>query len=142
MLAVFDCMIFVQAAANPNGAAMACFERLSQLGGQLCISDAVLLEVAEVFNRSELRTRLRSLTPTRIGQFLDDIRATARVIETVATVFSLPRDPNDEPYLNLAIAANADYLLTWNSRHLTYLMKQDTPRGARILQALSKTQNH
>ena len=30
------------------------------------------------------------------------------------SLFSLPRDPDDEPYLNLAIAAGADYLVTWD----------------------------
>jgi putative PIN family toxin of toxin-antitoxin system len=125
--AVFDCVLFVQAAANPNGPAMACFDRLTKLAGRLYVSDAILLEIGEVLNRAELRRRLPSLTPTRVGQFLDDVRATAHLVDIVPHAFSLPRDPKDEPYLDLAIAAQADYLLTWNSRHLTYLMKQDTP---------------
>jgi hypothetical protein len=33
------------------------------------------------------------------------------------------------PYINLAIAADARYLVTWNQRYLTYLMHQDTPEG-------------
>jgi len=32
-------------------------------------------------------------------------------------------------YIDLAVAAGAHYLCTWNERHLTYLMKQDTPEG-------------
>ena len=30
----------------------------------------------------------------------------------------------------LAIAADAKFLVTWNDRHLTYLMRQETPEGA------------
>jgi predicted nucleic acid-binding protein len=41
----------------------------------------------------------------------------------------LTRDPKDEPLIDLAVAGDADYLVTWNERHLTYLMKQDTPEG-------------
>ncbi len=48
--------------------------------------------------------------------------------------FSLPRDPRDEPYTDLAIAADAQYLVTWNERHLTYLMKRDTPEGVDFCQ--------
>ena len=121
--------VFVQAAANPNGPAMACFDRLAHLNGQLCLSDAILLEIGEVLNRPELRQRLTRLTPIRVGQFLDDVRAAALVIDVIPHAFSLPRDSKDEPYLDLAIAAGADYLLTWNARHLTYLMNEDSPEG-------------
>jgi predicted nucleic acid-binding protein len=40
---------------------------------------------------------------------------------------TLPRDPKDETYLDLAGAAS--YLVTWKERHLTYLMRGDTPEG-------------
>lgn len=41
----------------------------------------------------------------------------------------MPRDPKDEPYLNLAIESKARFLVTWNEKHLTYLMNKDTPEG-------------
>ncbi len=53
----------------------------------------------------------------------------AVLIPTPPPIFILPRDPKDEPYTNLAVAAQAKYLVTWNDRHLTYLMKADTPEG-------------
>lgn len=114
--AVLDCMIFVQAAGNPHGPAMACFDKLAEMGGQLCVSDAVLLEIGDVLTRAELRKRVPSLTPERVGKFLDDVKTKALVVENVPRVFSLPRDPKDEPYINLAIAAKADFLVTWNNR--------------------------
>ena len=43
--------------------------------------------------------------------------------------FGLPRDPKDEPLIDLAVAGDAEYLVTWNERHLTYLIKKDTPEG-------------
>jgi len=127
--AVFDCMVFVQAAARPNGPAMACFDRLATVGGQLCVSESILLEIGEVLSRAELQARLPSLTRERVGAFLDDVKRAAVNVEMVPHAFDLPRDPKDERYLDLAIAASADYLVTWNEKHLTYLTKADTPEG-------------
>lgn len=132
--AVFDCMIYLQAAANAAGPAMACFDRLEELGGTLCVSHDVLAEVGEVLMRPELRTKLKRLTPETVGTFLDGVRAKAQLIDPVPHAFRLTRDPKDEPYVNLAIAAQANYLVTWNARHLTYLMNADTPDGREFTQ--------
>jgi predicted nucleic acid-binding protein len=55
-------------------------------------------------------------------------------------VFSLLRDPKDEPYIDLAVAAKAACLVTWNDRHLTYLMRQDTPEGIDFCRRFSTLQ--
>ena len=36
------------------------------------------------------------------------------MVPNVPSLCSLPRDPDDEPYINLAIAVDADYLVTWD----------------------------
>lgn len=51
------------------------------------------------------------------------------MIASVPHVVTLPRDPKDEPYVDLAVAAGAQFLVSWNERHLCYLMKCDTPEG-------------
>jgi uncharacterized protein len=58
----------------------------------------------------------------------------AILLENVPQAFRLPRDPKDEPYVDLAIAAKAAFLVTWNDRHLTYLMRKDTPEGINFCQ--------
>jgi putative PIN family toxin of toxin-antitoxin system len=131
-------MIFVQAASNPNGPAMACFDRLTAKSGQLILSLPVLLEIAEVLNRPELHQRLKTLTPERVGRFLDEVKCTAVFLDHVPHTMDLPRDPKDEPYLDLAIAADADFLITWNERHLTYLMESDTTEGHEFRSRFSK----
>ena len=35
----------------------------------------------------------------------------------------------DEPFIDLAVAGDAQFIVTWNDRHLTYLMRQNTPEG-------------
>ncbi|MGO9466374.1 MAG: putative toxin-antitoxin system toxin component, PIN family [Isosphaeraceae bacterium] len=42
------------------------------------------------------------------------IEQVAQRINDAPVSYELPRDPDDEPYLNLALAANADYLVTWD----------------------------
>jgi predicted nucleic acid-binding protein len=74
-------------------------------------------------------TKFPALNAEHVDTFLADLLSQAMMIDQVPAAFTLPRDPKDEPYLDLAIASNARYLVTWNDRHLTYLMRQDTPEG-------------
>jgi predicted nucleic acid-binding protein len=51
----------------------------------------------------------------------------ATLTQNPAAVFSLRRDPKDEPYLNLAIEQHAPFLVT-RDKDLLDLMKDDTFR--------------
>jgi len=53
-----------------------------------------------------------------------------RVAE-VPRIFSYARDPKDEPYINLALAARADYLVTRDT-DLLDLAEPANPDGRRI----------
>jgi putative PIN family toxin of toxin-antitoxin system len=126
--AVYDCMIFLQAAARPQRVHATI--RLIQEGRvALCVSRDVVAEIRDVLTRPELREKFPALDPGHVDAFINDLLTRAVMIGDVPAAFSLPRDPKDEPYVNLAIAAGARYLVTWNDRHLTYLMRQDTPEG-------------
>jgi predicted nucleic acid-binding protein len=61
--------------------------------------------------------------------FIRKVKRLSVLCSQPPNVFALPRDRDDEPYTDLAIAAQASYLVTWNERHLTYLMRKDTPEG-------------
>lgn len=37
------------------------------------------------------------------------------MISEVPRVFAYDRDPKDEPYINLAIAAGANYIVSWDN---------------------------
>jgi putative PIN family toxin of toxin-antitoxin system len=125
---VYDCMIFLQAVARP-GRSHGTMRLVREKRVTLFISAEALAEVRDVLTRSEIRQKFPALTPDAVDIFLNDLLASARLVKDVPAVFSLPRDKKDEPYINLAIAAGARYLVTWNERHLTYLMRQDTPEG-------------
>jgi len=110
--AVFDCMTFLQATARPAGPAAAC-PRLVDTGAiTLFVSDDVLREVQDVPSRPKLRQKNLLLTDEALQRLLDRLARTATKLESVVKHFTYPRDPKDEPYLNLAIAAGAKYLVT------------------------------
>ena len=51
-------------------------------------------------------------TDEAVEEFFHRIGQVAQKIENVPASFTLARDPDDEPYLNLALAAATDYLVT------------------------------
>jgi predicted nucleic acid-binding protein len=55
ILAVFDCMVYLQAATNRKGAAGACLSLVEQNQVKLFLSPATLDEVRDVLNRPAIR---------------------------------------------------------------------------------------
>ena len=70
-------------------------------------------ELAEVLSRPRLRAKYPDLTDQRRDQLLAVIRHLAEIVSDVPQTVLLARDPDDEPYVNLAVAAGAGYLVTW-----------------------------
>lgn len=131
---VFDCMTFLQAAISPTGPAAACL-RLVEAGVVLLVTSPVLFdEIRDVFNRPKIRRRNPRLTDEAVGAFLGRIATLAPPRPDAPTVFPYPRDPKDEPYLNLAIASGAKCLVS-RDNDLLDLMRDDNADG-KTLRAL------
>ena len=88
---------------------------------QLFVSPATLTELKEVLSRPRILNLLPHATPEQTDTFLQDVVAHATNLPVVIEMFRFERDPKDAPYLNLAIAAEADYLVT-RDRDLLDLM--------------------
>ena len=128
-LAVFDCMVFLQGAARKQGPAGACLA-LAEVGAiTLCLSQDVLQEVREVLLRPKIQRKFPSLTPDRVDAFLDVIQKKGLWFDTVPHTATPLRDPDDAPYLNLAICASANYLVT-RDNDLLDLMRDATFTGS------------
>jgi putative PIN family toxin of toxin-antitoxin system len=128
--AVFDCVVFVQALANPRGPAGTCFELVRSGHVRLYISPSVRAEVAEVLGRPIIRRRLKGLTNETVAAYLDEIDRLAHSTPAVPPVIALERDPKDEKYINLAIAAQASYLVTRDQDLLDLMGPGRTPGSA------------
>lgn len=110
--AVFDCMVFLQGAARPEGPAAACL-RLAETGFvELCLSAEAMAEVRDVLTRPKIRQKFPALTPEVVDSFLVRVARQARMFKEVPAVFALSRDPKDEKYLNLAAVSGARYLVS------------------------------
>lgn len=81
--------------------------------------------------RPRIRRKFTSLTDQLVNQFLEALERRAVLIPDVPRTFAYERDPKDEPYINLALAANATYLVTRDS-DLLDLAKPLNPDGERL----------
>jgi putative PIN family toxin of toxin-antitoxin system len=107
-------MDFSQAAARSTGPAAACLEALRDGRLELVISPEIVAEVRDVLTRPKTVRKFPALTPEAVEVFVRDVEARAVALTEVPRVFALARDPKDEPYINLAIASEAEYLITWD----------------------------
>ena len=78
---------------------------------------------------SSLRKKYAQLTDERVATFLERIVAAGTLSQNPPAVFSLRRDPADEPYLNLAIEMHVSFLVS-RDKDLLDLMKDDAFRTA------------
>jgi putative PIN family toxin of toxin-antitoxin system len=118
---VFDCMIFLQATANEESPAAAALDLVDTGEIKLNVSEPILEEVRKVLNRSEVRAVLPQITDVRAEALFRRLDKEATMVRHVPRVFAFSRDPQDEPYLNLAIAAKAAFLVS-RDRDLLDLM--------------------
>jgi putative PIN family toxin of toxin-antitoxin system len=118
---VFDCNILLQAVARKTGPAATCLRLAEERFVQLHLSEEILTELSEVLKRPTIRARYPELTDEIIEDFLKGLRSIAEIASDVPKRFSYPRDIDDEPYLNLAIEAEANYLVS-RDRDLLDLM--------------------
>ena len=124
--AVFDCVVFLQGAGRRQGPCRRCLELVDQDRVGLYLSPLVLEEIADVLTRPVLLQKFPCFRLEDTDLLMQSLSAKATVCPNVPHIFSLPRDPDDEPYIDLAIVADAEFLVSWNDRHLAYLMRRDT----------------
>ena len=110
-MCVFDCNVFVQAVAFP-GAAYHCFAHVLHGPDRLLTSKYVLDEARYVLSMPWLQAKLPGITPKRVEALFHHLHRTAVYVERVPKVFDFPPDPDDAPYLDLAIHAGAFALVT------------------------------
>lgn len=122
---VFDCNVFLQAAARERSVAAKCLNLVEGGRVQLFVSREVLAEVEDVLNRPEIRAHFPDLSDEIVGAFLKRLQKLSALIRSIPKKFSYPRDEDDEPYINLAVAAGADFIVS-RDRDLLDLMTGHT----------------
>ena len=122
---VFDCPVYAQALINPNGPAGACLS-FAQAGRiSLFVSDYVLQEIREL--PSKIRPKF-GVTADAVERLIADLAKYATHVHDVPPVYAHPIDPDDSPYVNLALAVDAALIVS-RDKHLRELMNPEAPAG-------------
>lgn len=108
---VFDCGVFFQALIAPNGPAGRCLALAASGDLALFVSEFVIGEFRDVCARPNLVHRFR-LSDSRVDAFISQVAGFATLVHNVPHVFDYPRDPDDEPYVDLAIASRARLIVS------------------------------
>lgn len=118
----------VQSAINPEGIARKCLLYFERGEISIAVSRDTIAEVKDVLSRPHIRDRYDHITDEKVAALVELLTYKGRFVRNVKEHFTYPRDPDDEPYLNLAIEVKADYLISWDNDMLD-LMKWDKPDG-------------
>lgn len=124
-------MVFLQAAARELCPSGVCLQLVDSGVIDLFVSDEIIAEIRDVFKRPRLRRKFSALTDEFVEQFVAALLDRASPVHEVPRVFVYERDPKDEPYINLAIAARADYLVSRDTDILA-LGDLERPEGRRF----------
>jgi putative PIN family toxin of toxin-antitoxin system len=109
---VFNCNTLIQAIAFDDGPAAKCVVLVESDKIELFVSKPTLAELRRVLAYDEVLAISPNMTPLRIEAFLERLTFRATLVRQVRHVMDYPRDPTDEPYIDLAVAANADFLVS------------------------------
>jgi len=123
---VFDCNVFVQGMLNPHGIAAKCWRLVETEQIALFVSEEILREIADVLHRPAFQKLSANFTLERVQAFLDIISERAICLRNIPEEYRYPRDPKDEPYLNLAVVARADYVVSYDNDLLDLMEENDT----------------
>ena len=111
MKVVLDTNVLVAGLLSPFGPCGDIVRMVSSGGLTLCIDARVLSEYREVLGRPKF-----NFDHSKIATILDYIERSGWVVSSTPLPVSLP-DPDDGPFLEIAVSGGADYLITGNSAH-------------------------
>lgn len=127
----YDTMLFFQVAAQQPPRLHGSFQAIDAGHVQLCMSLELLDEFVHVLSRPEFQGNARHFTPDLAQQFFAKIKSVALWFDSVPKLFTIPKHSKDDHLFNLAIAAQADRLVTWESR-LLGLQDENSQDGQRL----------
>ena len=106
-----DTGFILQATLNPSGPANAALLVLEMEEYEIYLSPQVREEIEDVLNRPAIRAKYPKLGDGRVEAMLQRLDVKSHLVTVIRTYMEFPRDPDDEPLLNVAIQEKADYIL-------------------------------
>lgn len=109
---VFDCNILWRAFFFETGIGSACVRLIFERSIDHFVSADTIEELLDVLTRNEMSAKFPSYSIADVTGFVGKIVGASTLAKNVPAVTTLVRDPDDEPYLNLAASITADFLVT------------------------------
>jgi putative PIN family toxin of toxin-antitoxin system len=134
-LVVYDCMLFFMRAARPDRGRET-FQLVDDKTVIYCLSPEIVADIQDVLTRPRHRIQFPQLTRERVTAFLDTITRDSHFMQNVPEVYVLARDSKDSKYINLAIAAEAPFLVTRDNDLLDLM--SDSPQGTDFQRRFSR----
>ena len=101
------------------------------------ISNRMRHEYEAILKHPKVRAKKPQLTDARVAAILSRVDSAFIRVPNPPILYPLPRDPNDEPILNLAIAVQADYLVTRDKDLLSVTAKAEFTKNYPFLAVVS-----
>ena len=125
IVAVFDCNVFWQIFFSGKGVGAKCWELVTSGHVEVAGCPEVLSEIRDVLTRPETRARFQTAAAENVEIFIDEILENATFISPIPNRFSYARDPKDEPYIDLAAEAGAQYIVSRDNDLLDLMTGHD-----------------
>jgi putative PIN family toxin of toxin-antitoxin system len=128
MRAVLDTNILISRYLSPHAAPSHIFGRWRLDAFELVVTEPILAEYQEVLSYDRLR-RVHRLSDEEISSIVEDFREFATVVEPNKRLHVILDDPDDDKFLEAALAGEAEFVVS-GDRHLLQLK---TYGGIRIV---------
>jgi putative PIN family toxin of toxin-antitoxin system len=109
---VIDTNVLISAAIQPGGPPAQVLELVAARVVEMCVSEEVLAEYSEVFGRA----KFAGLDRHRVASLLAAIAEEAILVRPASRLAESP-DESDNRFYECAAAAEADYIVTGNTKH-------------------------
>jgi putative PIN family toxin of toxin-antitoxin system len=116
--AVLDSSVLVSAFLTPHGSVVRLLRQPAISRYQLCLSEFILTETAEVLLRKSKLRALKNYPDTAVHDFIRWLITQAQMAAKLPALRVVTNDPKDDPIIATAVAASADYIVTGDRAHL------------------------
>ncbi len=113
MRLVFDTNVLVSALLTPGGTSDRALRAAVAIGATFLYDERMLAEYRAVLSRPKFRV---AIAPPLIERLVSGLIASGEKIAALRADLALP-DPDDTPFLEVALTGRADALVTGNARH-------------------------
>ncbi len=110
---VLDTNILVSSLLKSGGVPDLLVSLILEKRALLCLTDSIVSEYEEVLSRD----KFKELDPQKVAELIARLKSSALWVEPKVQLNAARHDPEDNKFLECALEAQADFLITGNTRH-------------------------